>query len=60
MACILLSKLIEPNPAKRYSADKVLKHPWITRLFLENIPKTYLDTMKERTLKKKTTIVIEK
>lgn len=50
---ILLCKLLEQNVSKRYTADKVLKHPWITRNPTDDIPKTYLETMRLRTLKNK-------
>lgn len=53
MANALLLKLLEPNTSKRYTADKVLKHPWITRNPMDQIPKTYLETMRIRTLKNK-------
>lgn len=53
MASHLLGKLLEINSSKRYTADNILKHPWITRNKLDSIPKTYLETMKERTIKNK-------
>jgi serine/threonine protein kinase len=53
MAQLLLLKLLEPNTSKRYTADNVLKHPWITRNSIDEIPKTYLETMRIRTLKNK-------
>lgn len=53
MAHFLLLKLLEPNTSKRYTADNVLKHPWITRNLMDEIPKTYLETMRIRTLKNK-------
>lgn len=53
MALLLLMKLLESNTSKRYTADKVLKHPWITRNPIDDIPKTYLETMRIRTLKNK-------
>lgn len=58
MAHLLLLKLLEPNPSKRYTANKVLKHPWITRSLMDEIPKTYLETMRIRTLKNKMINVI--
>jgi len=57
MANLLLRKLIEPNTSKRYTADKVLKHPWVTRNIYDPIPKTYLETMRIRTLRKKMILV---
>lgn len=59
MAHLLLLKLLEPNTSKRYTADKVLKHPWITRNPIDDIPKTYLETMRIRTLKNKIINVID-
>jgi len=53
MALLLLLKILESNTSKRYTADKVLKHPWITRNPTDDIPKTYLETMRIRTLKNK-------
>ncbi len=58
MAYLLIMKLLEPNTSKRYTADKVLKHPWITRNPIDEIPKTYLETMRIRTLKNKIKNVI--
>ncbi len=57
MAKILLNKLIEANTSKRYTADKILKHPWISRNIYDPIPKTYLETMRIRTLRKKMILV---
>lgn len=53
MAKLLLSRLLEPNPMRRYSADQVLKHPWITRRILDNIPKTYQEVWRGREIRKK-------
>jgi hypothetical protein len=50
---MLLHKLIEINTSKRYSADKIMKHPWITRKKYDKIPKTYLENMHARTLRNK-------
>jgi hypothetical protein len=50
---LLLGKLLEINTSKRYTADKVFKHPWLTRNPNDEIPKTYLETMKIRILKNK-------
>lgn len=60
MAKLLLQKLLEPNTSQRYTADKVLKHPWITRNPMDEIPKTYLETMRIRTLKNKMINVFDK
>ena len=57
---LLLGKLLEINTSKRYTADKVLKHPWLTRNPNDEIPKTYLETMKIRTLKNKMIEVMNK
>ena len=54
----MLKKLLEQNTSKRYTADKVLKHPWLTRNPNDEIPKTYLETMRLRTLKNKMKDVI--
>jgi len=53
MADLLLHKLIESNTSKRYTADNILKHPWLTRSLHDPIPKTYLETMRVRTMRKK-------
>ena len=37
MAKLLLVKLLEPDPIKRYSADRALSHPWITKKIHSNI-----------------------
>jgi len=58
MAKILLVKLLEPDPFKRYSADKALDHPWITKKIIGHIPKTFLETMKVNELKRKMIQVI--
>jgi serine/threonine protein kinase len=50
---MLLHKLIEINTSKRYSADKIMKHPWITRKKYDKIPKTYLENIHARTLRNK-------
>lgn len=59
MANHLLLKLLETNTSKRYTADNVLKHPWVTRKHFDDIPKTYLETMRVRTLKNKMLNVIQ-
>lgn len=33
-------KLCHPTPLERYTSDKALKHPWITRDFNSSIPLT--------------------
>jgi len=56
----LQSKLLEINTCKRYSANQILKHPWIKRSHFDPIPLTYLETMRSRTLKNKLVNVIYK
>jgi serine/threonine protein kinase len=58
MAKMFINKLLEPNPSRRYSADKAMKHPWITRRVFDSIPKTHLEIWKVRGLKKKLIEVI--
>ena len=41
MAKNLIHKLLEPNPSWRYTSDKALRHPWITRNKNDEIPKTF-------------------
>ncbi len=41
MAKNLISKLLEPNPSWRYTSDKAIRHPWITRNKNDPIPKTF-------------------
>jgi hypothetical protein len=53
MAKLLLLKILEPDPFKRYSADKALDHPWITRKIDGHIPKTFLETMKVNEVRRK-------
>jgi serine/threonine protein kinase len=53
MAKMLLSKLLEFNPTKRYSADRALNHPWITKRIYDDIPKTHLEMWDIRSLKNK-------
>lgn len=50
---MFIKKLLEPNPSRRYTADRALKHPWITRRIYDNIPKTHLEMWKIRGLKLK-------
>ena len=53
MAKLLLVKLLEPDPIKRYSADRALSHPWITKKIHSNIPKTYLESMEANEVRRK-------
>ena len=50
---MFINKLLEFNPSRRYTADKALKHPWITRCIYDTIPKTHLEIWKTRAAKKK-------
>ena len=45
MANHLLTKLLEPDPIKRYKANDALKHPWITRNPDDKIPQTFNDQL---------------
>ena len=40
MAKNLFQKLVQKDPAERYSADKALSHPWITGNFKDQVPLT--------------------
>lgn len=53
MGRLFLNKLLEVIPSRRYTADKALVHPWITRRIYDNIPKTHLEIWKSRALKTK-------
>jgi serine/threonine protein kinase len=53
MSLLLLSKLLEVNMNKRFSAELANKHPWLTRNKLDKIPKTYQEEWRDRTLKTK-------
>jgi serine/threonine protein kinase len=46
MAIGLLDKLLEKDPTKRYTIDKCLKHPWITRNKYDKIPITHMEDWK--------------
>ena len=52
MAEVLLRKLLEPNPSWRYTADKAIKHPWITRKVNDEVPLTMNDVLSKRNYKK--------
>jgi len=54
----LIKNLLNFTPNKRYSADVVLKHPWITRNSLDDIPLTYLEIWKKRDIRKSALQVI--
>jgi serine/threonine protein kinase len=53
MGMNLLHRLLEKDPAKRYTVDKCLRHPWITRKKYDKIPVTYMETWKISLLKNK-------
>ncbi len=44
----LMKKLLEINPSWRYTANKALNHPWITRNINDNIPKTFNEILNMR------------
>ena len=48
MAKNLIHKLLEPNPSWRYTSDKALRHPWITRNKNDEIPKTFNEILTRR------------
>jgi len=48
----LINNLLDFMPNKRYSADVVLKHPWITRNSLDEIPLTYIEVWKRNDVRK--------
>ena len=43
-----MKKLLEINPSWRYTANKALNHPWITRNINDNIPKTFNEILNMR------------
>lgn len=47
----LITNLLNYTPNKRYSADVVLKHPWITRNSFDEIPLTYVEVWKRRDIR---------
>ena len=48
MAFDLNNKLLEVDPKFRYTADKALRHPWITRNTNDPIPETLKQSLKNR------------
>ena len=52
MAELLLKKLLEPNPSWRYTADRAIKHPWITRKVDDDVPLTMNDVLSRRNYRK--------
>jgi serine/threonine protein kinase len=53
MGMNLLKKLLEVDPGRRYTIDKCLQHPWITRRRYDCIPITYMESWKISLLKNK-------
>ena len=39
----LLEKLCHPKPSLRYTVEQALQHPWITRDFKSDIPRTFYE-----------------
>jgi len=39
----LVEKLCNPKPSLRYTVDQALQHPWITRDFQSDIPRTHFE-----------------
>jgi calcium-dependent protein kinase len=52
MAKDLLSHFLEVNPNRRYTVEKSLKHPWITRNRYERIPCAIIEIWKLNTLRR--------
>ena len=48
MANNLIRKLLEINPDWRYTAEKAMRHPWITRNKNDEIPKTFNEILTRR------------
>ena len=44
----LIKKLLEINPSWRYTANKAIRHPWITRNINDDIPKTFNEILSMR------------
>ena len=51
MAEHLFIKLVKTDPSQRYSSENCLKHPFITRMKFDDIPMTYLESCKHRSIK---------
>ena len=49
----LIKNLLNFDPSKRYLANEVLRHPWITRNPLDEVPCTYQEKWKVWELKRK-------
>ena len=39
----LIQTMCHPKPSCRYTVDQALQHPWITRDFTSEIPRTYFE-----------------
>jgi len=48
MAKNLYGQLVNLNPNWRFSAEKALQHPWITREKNDKVPLTFLESWKRR------------
>lgn len=48
-----ISKLLEPNPHRRYTAKNALNHPWITRSVLGEIPLTLYEKLFKKVVAEK-------
>lgn len=53
MAKNFFEKLVEVNPSHRYTAENALNHPFITRKKFDQIPVTYLEIWKHKSIKSK-------
>lgn len=40
-------KLCNPSPIERYTSEKALRHPWITRNFKADVPLTQSEEIRE-------------
>ena len=47
MARDIFTKLCNPMPIERYTAEQALRHPWITRDFSAPIPQTESQKVRE-------------
>lgn len=50
MCLNMFSKLLEPDKVNRYTIERALEHPWITRRVLDPIPMTHLEDFRNRQL----------
>ena len=58
MAKNFFGKLVEVDPSHRYTAVNALKHPFITRKKFDQIPLTYLEIWKHKSIRTKCQEVI--